>query len=396
MRIHGLRILAVIATFLAFLLVSSAISSNVNAAANGKISGRLINGTTSRPLSGYSVNLYWTDGQTEQPNKSTKTDANGYFEFNNLPTGDNYNYVVYAKYKNVEYTSQNIQLTDKNPSRKYDLKVYETTFDDSILRVESASLVLLDTDKTTQRAFVLETFMIQNPTNKTFLPTTNGPKGPMGLLRFSLPSGADQLTGLGRLANYQMIQTDRGFGTNLPIYPGPNEVTFTYSIPYSVDQSNYNFQLTLPYPTKEFRLLGKEGGPSISSSQLRAGDPVSLWGSRYDLLVGGPFQNRTTLDITFSGLPVNIWTIRPNNPQIWIATAALISLMLALAVVIINRRSRKVSEQALYNMLLAELASLDDKLSEGKLDQETYNREREALKETLINLKKLQSKSSAA
>jgi hypothetical protein len=375
---------------LALLLVPGA----APAASNGVVEGRLTNATTGKPVGKVWVKLYWAKGQEPQPEKAVRADASGAYRFTGLPVGKEYAYVAYTVHQGVEYTTKRVTLTPEQPTRRdLALQVYNTTPNDDALHVKAASMVVLDVNRETQSMYVLETLVFENPTKLTFLPVVNGPRGPMGLLRFSLPPNASQLSPMGELASRQVIQTDRGFGTDLPIRPGQSEVSFTYQVPYRDPSGKLEFDLTMPYPTEEFRLMTPRGGPPIVSPDLTRGRSIELFQSpedRYDVQVGNRLPARTKLTISATGLPVNVHFLRPDNPWLWSGTGALLLVLLGLALALWRRGGSATSTPDRVEEeragLVGALAELDERYERGDLDEQKYRRERELRRQRLLAL----------
>ena len=363
------------------------------AASTGTITGTLVDGTNGdRPLGGTTVNLFVMKGDAEQPKRTVKTDANGVFRFDGLAADAQHTYIVFAHKGGVEYITGRVKL-DKQPAQQIGkLKVYDTTPDDSGIRARSASLVVLDVDKVTQNIFVLETYMFENRTGRTFLPTTEGPKGPMGLLRFSLPGDVANLKPMGELAGREIITNNKGFATDLPLRPGETEVSFTYQIPYRELAGTYSYEKTIAYPTEQFRLLLAQGGPELNSPQLRAGKPAPLWGDTYSVFNADNVTARTKLELNFSALPVNVYPLRADNRLLPVGTAGVFALLLAIALGLWRRNTRRIAGagQAGANdeqeALVQAIAGLDEQYEAGALDERSYRRERESRKQRLIAL----------
>ena len=363
------------------------------AAESGAIEGVLTNATTGKPVPNAAVKLYWAKGQEPQPERTTKTDAQGAYRFARLPVGKEYAYVAYSVHQGVEYTSRRKVLTAQRPGQKAHIGVYDSTPLDSALRVKSASFAVLDVNKESQSMFVLETFVFENDSKKTFRPVVNGPRGPMGLLRFSLPPNPSQLSAMGELASREVIQTDRGFGTNLPVRPGRTDVSFTYQVPYRDPEGKLEFDLTMPYPTEDFRLLTPQGGPSIVSPGMERAAPVELFQSPsngYDVRLKKDLPARARISIAASGLPVNVHFFRPGNPVLWAGSAALLLALVALALLLWRRSPLSSAPKAGMDVerdgLVSAIATLDEQYERGALDERAYRRERELRRQRLLTL----------
>jgi hypothetical protein len=121
-----------------------------------------------------------------------------------------------------------------------------TTADAGDVSVDEHTIAVMPPDAGTRTFWVLEMVVLRNRGDATWLPSTSGPNGPMGLLRFSLPEGAGSLT-LGDNLTGGVVVVDRGFATTTPVPPGRLEVTYAYTIRYGGD--GYLLAEALPMAT---------------------------------------------------------------------------------------------------------------------------------------------------
>ncbi len=361
----------------------------------GVIEGAVINATTGKPVPSVQTRLYWARGQEPQPERTAKADPQGRYRFADLPVSEEYAYVVYSVHEGVEYTSERVQLTPKAPKQVVELEVYASSPLDSAVRIKSASFVVLDVNKASQSMFVLQTFVLQNETKETFRPVVDGPRGPMGLLRFSLPPNASQLSAMGELASRSVIQTDRGFGTDMPVRPGETQVSFTYQVPYRDPSGTLEFDLTLPYPTDQFTLLTPPGEAQLTSSHLKPAEPVKLFQSpdnEYNSMSTTGLAARSRLSFSAANLPVNIHFFRPDNAWLW-GGSGLLLLALLLTALALGRGHGAALTTADSSPAVAErvglvqaLAELDAEYERGVLEERAYRRERELRRQRLLAL----------
>jgi hypothetical protein len=151
---------------------------------------------------------------------------------------------------------------------------------------------------TDERALdVLELIVLRNDAATTWQPRANGPEGPMGLLRFSLPPGAGNLRIGGLLRDAEIYPVDRGFATNAAIPPGRTEVTLAYRIAYGA--SAIVLTKTLPYRTERFELEEpiEVAGLAVGFDATDASTPTQR---RY---VGRDLPARTTITMHLQDLP---------------------------------------------------------------------------------------------
>ncbi|MDQ3855513.1 MAG: hypothetical protein M3281_03870 [Chloroflexota bacterium] len=368
--------------------------SAYGAAGQGVIEGKVTVGTPGGKLGARTeVVLYSARGQEQLPERKASADPQGRFRFEGLPVGNEYGYVVANRRQSIWYNTGRIALTSAQPRQQVVLEVFDSSPDDSKLRMASASLMFMQVDKVTQSISVLETFMVENPTKTTFQPTTEGPRGPMGLLRFSLPPDASAIRAMGELSSREVIRIDRGFATDLPVRPGQNEITFTYQIPYRDEAGTYSFERTMPYPTEKFRLLVAKDGPKVTSPDLKADQPAPLWGDLYTVLAADNLPARSRVEVNISGLPVNTYPLSPDNRWLWVASAVGLLVLLGTALWLWRRGVRgqatpaeAVSASGEAEQLIHAIAALDAEYEAGRLAETTYRRERDLRKQRLLGL----------
>jgi hypothetical protein len=233
------------------------------------------------------------------------------------------------------------------PTSTVTLTVFDASSDDTAIQIASAVLVILGLDPSTQVAQVLETVKLHNGGKHTFLPSTDGPRGPMGLLRFGLPKGAGNLTPDGRLGASTIIQVDTGFATNLPVPPGDTEVSYSYEIAYGAlsDGGYVSLSKNLPYPTDLLRVLAVPGDFIIQSEQL-IDQGVDTVGSRqYRRMEGRNLPAHGELSLELRKLPLILPVLRSSNP--WLQLVMGLLLLVAVTFPLIYARRYRYKSRAL-------------------------------------------------
>ena len=152
---------------------------------------------------------------------------------------------------------------------------------------------------------ILERVAVRNPSDQPFVSSTGGALGPMGLLRFSVPRGAYDLTLDDTLRATEFIPVDRGFGSLLTVPPGGIDVTFAYRVPYAAQE--YELSLSAVYPTDSLWLLVPER-LSVSSAELQPRETIAIGRQRYQVLVADDLPGGGRATVRLSGLP---FTPRP-------------------------------------------------------------------------------------
>lgn len=301
---------------------------------------RVVNGTpgggnvTNLPLAVYSVEV-----DKEQLVSQGRTSGNGTFTWPALTAAVGTSYVVSTTYAGVAYQSEPITVS----TTEVTLPVYETTGADSALRISSAGMVVLNVDAATQVLKVLETLTLSNAGTRTFLPSTTGPSGPMGLLRFGLPDGAGNLAPYGRLGGSNIIQVNTGFASDLPVPPGTTDVSFTYELAYgALTEGGYALlSKNISYPTDLLRVLVPRGDFTAQSPQLADKGAVTVGTRAYRRFEGKDLQARTAVSLELRNLPLDQPALRSRNPWLQLAMGGLVLAAAALPLLYKRRQARQ-------------------------------------------------------
>lgn len=268
-----------------------------------------------------------------------QTDATGSYAANNLLASTGASYVITTTYKGVAYKTEAITL----PASSAELPVYETTDDDSKIRIANAGVVILGVDGEAQRISFLETATLLNSGDRTFLPSAAGSRGPMGLLRFGLPSGAGNLIVGEGLTNSSVIQVDTGFATDMPVPPGNTNVSFAYQMAYGAlpdPQGGYaQVSRTMPYPVDFLRVMAVPGDFRIESTLLTDDGSVTVGSRTYRQFSAKDLPANSEVSFDLRNLPLVLPVLRPGNPWLQLIIGAL--ALAAILIPVLYRRKQR-------------------------------------------------------
>lgn len=360
----------------------------------GAIRGRLTNGTAGGGVpADTEVVLHVFRGDVHVEDRPVRSAADGSFSFDALETGGEYAYQVTASYAGVPYASEPLRFGPGEGEKRVELTVYETTDTNPGLRVRRASIILAGVDVGSQTVQAIELVIIENPADRTYLPSLSGPAGPMGLLRFSLPPGAGDLEAGPGLDEANLFQVDRGFATTAPIPPGAKEVLFRYRFPYR--PGRLRIERAVPYPTAELQVLVRRDGPSVEGPDLRPAEPLRLAGESYRLYAARDLPAGRPIELVLGDLPGR-WPF--NVPLDDVPAPAWGGLGVSLALALVAGYARwarrtgpgETSSPGLDRQaLVEELATLDEAFAAGKLAEEAYLARRADAKARLVGLLRL-------
>ncbi len=161
------------------------------------------------------------------------------------------------------------------------LKVYDTTNDDTNLRVTVATLLVRQPRPVNGLISIGEIVSIENTGTTAFVGTPTGDASkPMRLLRFATPTNASNLSlGIG-FAGSQIITTDKGFGSTATVPPGTTEFAFAIDIPYTGTAADLAYESVYP-ATRVVVLVPPD--MFVNGGDFAAQGLIDSLGSRYQL-----------------------------------------------------------------------------------------------------------------
>jgi hypothetical protein len=328
---------------------------------------------------------------------TTRTDAAGRFSFTGLDTSGLIAYAVYTHFDGGLFATPAISFTSGS-SQRVTLAVYNTTKSFAAVRVASTAILVSQVNqaKGLVPVAVLETFD-NTGTTAYVADGATSPGGPPNLLRFSLPSKAENLTLGAGFSGLKVIQVSTGFGAETTVPPGQSAYAFAYSLPYT------ETSLTLPfkaeYPSDQVSVLlpvslKAAGGEFVDESAVKAN------GRTYSVVGAKNVAAGSQLSLRISGLPLA--GVDPDFQfyQLVLLGAILLLLLLGLSFLYLRRgalavafgwvpatlfspgrararlKSQRETEQ---KRLLRALIALDERRAAGSISQDVYTRQRDVL-----------------
>jgi len=259
------------------------------------IEGQAVNGTTGgADVSSVTVTLH-IENSTKHEHFTSVTDPQGSFRFNDVVFDPNATYGVSVVYQGALY-GHDIDLSGK-PPYPIRLILYDADSSQDSISIASASVLFSQVDKPSQMLWAMEIIKVHNTTDKTYVP---GPE-PMRLLRFSLPTGAQDLAVDTDLIGADVLQVDLGFALTASVPPGEHEIMFAYQFPYSDGEEI--FTKSLPFGADSVRVLAPPEVVRLSSEFLNGPKLVDIGGHLYQLLTATNLPRDSRISLNLSGLP---------------------------------------------------------------------------------------------
>ncbi|MBI2871731.1 MAG: hypothetical protein HYY00_00895 [Chloroflexi bacterium] len=293
-----------IGAFLALALVVLAFPLEAALAGDGSVQGKVISKTTGEPVSGQLVLLHVSrsDG-TALPNPETTTSPEGSFAFEDVDLAPGNQLALCATYQGAMYHDPFEAPSDGSPVSR-DLAVYEATASDEAISLGAVHMIFYPDPK--QRTVQVEEFlMFQNSGDRTYIGAGEEGKGNPGeTLHFTLPEGASNLMLHQGLSNEEVQQHEGGFCSTAPMYPGQQNIVYTYVLPYS-GKGTLRLQRPLDYRPAEVVVMTAGNQGQLTGQGIVSQGPVTLQGEEYKEY--GVYQatlspSQTALDLELSGL----------------------------------------------------------------------------------------------
>ena len=350
---------------------------------NGSIGGSVTDGLT--------VTLH-VDTAAGSENILTTLDDQGRFRFDDVVYEPESAYGVSLRFQGAVY-GKDIDLADGS-SDSVLITVFDSTTDDAVVSVTSASLLFTEVNRASQTIVTLEIIRLLNSSDTAYVPGTE----PMQLLRFGLPPGATNFQLDTRLIGADFAQVDLGFALFASIPPGEHEIMFSYEFPYL--DAEFALEKSYRYGADTVRILAPFETVAIRSDQLGPVESVTIGERPYQIIESGGIGRGEKITVLIGGLPSatagdrvskNLDGIRYE----YVAPAALVAVMIGLLVYgsFWKRRKSAVEELAPSDDNEAEretihqmIAELRESLESGNLSEDDYRRRLSVLNSQLTAL----------
>jgi mono/diheme cytochrome c family protein len=355
----------------------------------GVISGTVLNGTTGAPVPDLTIELGIFDQTSVLEQRSANTDASGVYRFTELPTDAGLTFAARGEYpQGIPFGSEFVSFEPGTSELNLPLSVSETTTDPSGVRADRVHFIL---DFGPGQAQVAELMVFSLDGNRAYVGDGNG------VLRFTLPAGAQGLTIDGDTQDGRFQVTADGFVDRLPLQPGQGvrQILYRYALPYTGDK--LDFARTLPYVAANVNALVTDIGQELTSEQLinqgvrqtQQGDFYNLVGQ--NLPAGQPVTIQMTGLAAAAGAGMAAATTGGGNATgrilLWVliglaATAA----VLLVALPLLRRRGAEAKGAVTRDEVVDALARLDMAYEAGEVSDTAYRDERLRLKAQLRDL----------
>lgn len=230
----------------------------------------------------------------------TVTDGGGGFEFAAVAAPAGGSFVLVMDYAGMRYNSL---LEAGDLAGPVEFRVYETTRDIGVIRVERQTMVIAGVDEAAREIAALELLNITNTSDRTLLPELTNITNPaeISFLRFSLPEGAANLEVQANLPGGDIITIGNGFALTAPVLPGRHLVNYSYTFPYAGDAVDFNQRLI--QGAAVYQVLAPERLSGIEVAPLEPRPRLDIDGTGYRVWERRDIAPRQGIALELSNLP---------------------------------------------------------------------------------------------
>lgn len=381
-------------TFCLIILVAMLLAPLPGRAANtGDIEGVVLHGVTEKPMENVLVTLTTGTADDAPATETTTTDADGRYEFRDLPAGEDRYYALDARYEGGVFSGGAISIpddTEEKPVFDTTLRVWDTITDPDAIVINRHSVFLVQNDRGS--ISVIESVTITNISDDAYIgraPVADrSAEEDVPSLGFALPGKAigKEVSVVDSDLNLpQLLRTEYGFAATTAIPPGEHAVTFSY--PLEGVAASYDISRRMLYPTLRFSIYAADP-LTVTSNRLEQDDDAEVGGRSYrhytteDTLEAADSVQAVAL--ADAGLPAGLMA----------GMAGALALVIALGAYPFLRRRKKAAEPDApqepavdrRDELLKEIAALDIAHEQGDIERAEWSARRAELKNEIVEL----------
>jgi hypothetical protein len=244
------------------------------------IAGRVVHAESGLPVAGVEVVLYALSRTGVPGARHGVSEEDGRFRFEGVATGDDYAYLVGARYQGVPHPGDRVVFAEGSLLASVEVHVSDVTTDPGDVHVREARVRLAWEGS---RLRVFETLQLENRGRRTYYVAPEARERGRPALEARLPDGAEEFTmPLGVVPEGLARRGDalRFFG---PVHPGPGELAWSFSL---AAEEQLELALSPPAGTERVSILVPEGGPEVDAPGLEEAEHAHVDGRRHRVLAG--------------------------------------------------------------------------------------------------------------
>ena len=346
-----------------FTFAISILLSTLSAADEGRISGKVLNLTTGKPMPSQEVVLRGWKGDSIALERRTKTDADGSFAFSDLKVGEGLLYEVSTQHQEVDYTSDRLALTKDKKEVEIKLDVYDVSEDKSKISIPFYHIVLGEGEGGFE---VLESFSVMN-TGRTAFPN----------LTLKLPGGVENLNlGQGFMECCSQISGNRLIHS-MALKPGGEVFSLRYKLKRS---ERLDLSRAFPFDVKNLSIITQLSTVEITSPGFGPRRMENVEGRSFYIFPREGIKGGERVEMVLRT------GVKPATDLPWIVGSILFLFAFGALFAAVLRRRYRISEESRTlrsaqreRILSALISKLDELKSSEGISDEVYEEFRRKL-----------------
>jgi len=263
-------------------------------AGDGVVVGQVVHSVSGDPVPDVDVILYAIASSGQPGVRRTTTDPAGAFRFEGIATGGGVTYLLGARHEQVPFVGERVVFEAGATRREVELRVAGRTRDPGAVAVEEARLRLT---RTGDEIAVAEIYRLRNDGEDVFYATSSERGADAApALRALLP---EEARGFGlpyALEPEGVVHEGRDVRFFGPVYPGEQEIAFTYTVPAREGEST--LRKRWPSGAERVRVLYPTGAMAVQAEGLAESEPETVEGEPHRVLEAGPLGRGAELALT--------------------------------------------------------------------------------------------------
>ncbi|MBX3015712.1 MAG: c-type cytochrome [Caldilineaceae bacterium] len=378
-------------------------------AGSGIITGTVTQGTPGGiAVAGLTATLEAYVSFTPIASFTTTVDSRGVFTFTEVSTDPSINYVVVVAAEALNYTSPLLTFAPDQTALQTQLAIYGTTTDGSTVRIDQLHWII---DSRPGIVVMGEIFTFSNTGDRTFTGTTvDGVAVPV-TVAFRVPADAQEVSFENGIIGGRFQQVGDMVYDTMPVVPGQRtrQIIMRYFVPVANESANFTQEFL--YPIDQMTVLVTElpelevavPGFTLARRENLQGQNYQLWQPEGGVPAGVTVQLMGLLQegdtdpraVESGTAPVGTSTssvvplLEPWAP--WAVGAAVVVGLISVAGWAwqqqrTGRRSPRQELQAQQNLLILQIADLDDQYGVQAVADAHWQQERAHLKAQLLQI----------
>ena len=243
----------------------------------GTIHGRVVHEEDAgRSVGNVSLILYALTRSGLAGVRNGASDAEGRFRFEGVGNDSSTPYLIGAEYQGVTYPGARVVFAPGEVEREVEIRVAEVT---SERQSVSVPLVQLRIDWLGTRLRVVESLTLRNASSRTVYVRAEDRDTEGPALLAQLPAGAEDFAMPHGMQPEGVEHRDGKVTFWGPLYPGEQELSFSYAIPVSGER--VDIDAVFPSGAERAEVLVPAGGPAPSGERLTEQGPKMLEGRSF-------------------------------------------------------------------------------------------------------------------